>query len=443
MAHSSNGEAGKQVVAAIDGPGSFYHVLQEASDLGRFLKWLKDYHNISATGELLSGYKFLLGSILKCFLNEIYVNSALELTEDDIFFRAQFKGVLLRDTPNTCDKTILFKRIWTHGKTISKAKSWQELEQTIDRMKTDLDVFRELVENHCSPVVAFPKDFVLQAIAADHVFTFLNDTSHNIPLAELTFPSIEHTATERSLFEAFPGYVYGLQFLWYSLLGKEEFERTPVRGLHLALDEEEVKKHPRQKSRFEEMLEGGEEFGFFTKAKNVDESELDEDARDFVEAVRRDNPPRSERWAALDRFYGPIQDEIVNPRQTKLKVALGMSHLLGLHDYSKNILKDLLDPSRVEEPNYLTNDDSDSRKKRLALALQWYDVNVLDTQSLLVFNGVPAFASTLLGSVELAKAFRRDEQVRAIVFKHPASWENHYDYSFGVLIQAYGFHRIE
>ena len=438
MASSHGGGVGNPVAPAIDGPASLYHILQKASEVDNFLKWVEAQHQISGVEGLLSGYKFFLGSIMKCFLNEIYMNSALELTTDDILFRAQFKGILLRDTPNTCDETILFKRIWTHGKAVSKAKSWLELKEATDRMKADLDAFTDLVENHCSPTVPFPKNFVLQALAADHVFTFLNDTSHNLPLAELVFPSIEHTATEKSLFEAFPGYVYALQFLWYSLLGREEFERTAVRELHLALDEEEVKKHPRTKSHFEEMLEGKEGFGFFSKAEKIDESNLSEEARDFIESARRDNPARSERWAALDRFYRPIQNEIVNPRQARLQVALGMSHILGLQGYSKDVLKDLLDPSRVDEPHYLTGGDSDSRKKQLALALRWYDVNVLDTQTLRVFNGVPAFASTLLGSVELAKVFRRDEQVRAIVFKHPIGWENHYDYSFGVLIQAYG-----
>ncbi len=436
MANDSAEEAIGRVVPAIDGPGSFYHVLQEASDSGVFLKWLTDYHNISTVDELLSGYKFLLVSIIKCFMNEIYVNTGLELTEDDILFRAQFKGVLLRDTPNTCDKTVLFKRIWKHGREISKAKSWDTLQETIDRMKADLGAFRELVENHCSPNIPFPKDVVLQAIAVDHVFTYLNDTSKNLPQAELTFPSIEHTATEKSLFEAFPGYVFGLQFLWYRLIGREEFDRTPVRELHLALNEDEVKKHPRQKSRFEQMVEEGDEFGLFAKAEPVDESDLDEDAKDFLESLRRDNPPRSERWAALDRFYRPIQKEIVDPRQAKLGVALGMTQILALEGYTKDIIKDLLDPSKVDGPDYLTKEDSDSLKRRLALALLWYDVNVLDTQQLLVFNGVPAFAPTLVGSVDLARAFRRDAQVSVIVFKHPVSWEGHYDYSFGILIEA-------
>ena len=425
------------VVSAIDGPASFYYIFQEVSDVNGFLKWLRESLDISETTELLSGYKFLLGSIVKGFMNEIYVNSALGLTEDEAFFRAQFKGVPLGDTPNTCEKTILLKRVWTHGRAIAKSKAWQELDAVIVQAKTDLEVFRQLIENHCKTSSPHGKDFVIQAIAADHIFTLLNDTSHNIPLAELVFPSITPTATEKSLFDAFPGYVYGLQFLWYSVLGAEEFGRACVKDLHLALDEEEVKKHSRIKSHLQRMLEGEDESGLF-KMKEVDESELSEEAKDFMEVMRREGPARSERWAALDRFWGPIQEEIVRPREAKLGTALGMSHLLVLDGYTKDLLSELLDPSKVADADYLTNTDDASLKKRLSLKMLWYDVNVLDTQSLLVFNGAPAFASTLLGSVELARAFRREDPVKAIVFKHPAGWENHFDYSFGVFIQAYG-----
>jgi hypothetical protein len=437
MSSTANGDTIKQVFAAFDGPASFYYILQKASDVDGFLNWLRDYHCISATGKLLAGYKFLLGSIFKGFLNEIYAKTALELSDDEAIFRAQFKGVPLRDTPNTCEKTILLKRIWTHGRAVSKAKTWPDVRETIRQMKVDLDVFRQLIEGHCRTTAPFDKEYVIQAIASDHIFTFLNDTSHDIPLAELTFPSLEQTATEKYLSDAFPGYVYGLQYLWYSILGGEEFGQTCVKDLHLALDEEEVKKHPRPKSNFEEMLENGEKLGFLTKAEKVDKSDLDEELKGFVEALKCDSPPRSERWAALDRFYRPIQDEIVKPREAKLQVALGLSHLLVLEKYTKDLLKDLLDSNRVTQPDYLTKNDASSKKKRLSLAMLWYDVNVLDTQSLLVFNGVPAFASTLLGSVELAKAFRNKEPVKVIVFKHPAGMEDQFDYSFGVFIQAY------
>lgn len=438
MAGNQEQGKGEPVAAAIDGPSSFYYILLKASDVDGFLSWIRDYHHIDESSGLLSGYKFLLGSIFKCLMNGIHTNTSLELSEDEVYFRAQFVGVPLRNTPNTCEKTVLLKRIWIHGKAVSKAQTWQQLQDAIAEAKSDLDIFRRLPQDHSRPAVSFDKEYVIQSLACDHVFTFLNDTSHNIPLAELVFPSIEHTATKEYLFDAFPGYVYGLQYLWYSIIGSDEFGRTCVRELHLALDQEEVKKHPRPKSNFEEMLEHGEKFGFF-KAKEVNEADVSEEAKDFIEGAKRDMVPRSERWGALDRFYRHIQREIVHPREVKLQVALGMSHILVLEGYHKDLLKDLIDSSRVEEPEYLSKTDRDSKKKLLELEMLWYEVNVLDTQSLLVFNGVPAFASTLLGSVELAKAFRRGEQVKVIVFKHPAWPEGKFDYSYALLIDAFGW----
>ena len=362
MSKITNEDTAKQIFGSFDGPSSSYYILQNASDVDGFLTWLRKHHSIRVTEKLLAGYKFLLGSTFKNFLNEVYVNTALELSEDETLFRAQFKGVPLHETPNTCEKTILFKRIWMHGKAVSKAKTWKGIQKTTKKMKADLDVFRRLFEDHCRTTVPFDKEYVVQSIAIDYIFTYLNDTSHGIPLAELTFPSIEQTATEKYLSIAFPGYVYGLQYLWYSILGPEEFNQTCVKDLHLALDEKEVKKYPKEKSFIEKIFENGEKNGFFKKVVKVNESDLEEEEMGFIEAMKRNTPPHSELWANLDRFYRPIQEQIVRPREAKLKVKLGMSHLLVLEHYNKDFLNDLLDTNRVPPPDYLTKKSSKSRK---------------------------------------------------------------------------------
>ena len=151
-----------QLFSSFDGLGSSYYILDKASDVDGFLVWLRDYHSISKTGNLLGGYKFLLDSIFKTFLNEIYVNQALELNEDETFFRAQFKGVQLRDTPNTCEKTVLLKRIWIHGKSIAKAKTWQDVKERIKQMREDLGVFMQLVTDYCETTASFDKEYIIR-----------------------------------------------------------------------------------------------------------------------------------------------------------------------------------------------------------------------------------------------------------------------------------------
>jgi hypothetical protein len=422
----------RQYFSFFDGIGSSCYILDKASDVDGFLGWLQDYHSIGETGNLLGGYKFLLDSILKCFLYEIYVNHGMELSEDETIFRAHFKGVELRDTPNTCEKTVLIKRIWVHGKSISRAKTWLDVRERIKQMRKDLAVFGQLLTDHCEVTTSFDKEYVIQALACDRIFTFLNDTHHKIPLAELTFPSIKQTATEKYLTDAFPGYVYGLQYLWYSVIGKEQFKQTPAKDLHLALDKEEVKKYPKQKSPVEELLENMLP-GMFCEIK-IQKSKSSDKMNELRERLKRDRSPRSEVWSALDGFYRPIQEQIVDPRGKILKVNnLGVAHLLVLKGYSKRFLKDLLDPSKISDADYLTKNDPISIKKQLSFRMLWYDPDVLDTES--VFNGVPAFASTLLGSVELARAFRNSEPVKVIIFKHPAG-ENQFDYSFAIFIPA-------
>lgn len=387
------------------------------------------------TKELLSGYKVLIDSAFRCFLQEVYESTALDISEDEVLSRAHFKGVPLSETPNTCEKTVLLKRIWSHGRTVSKAKTWQEVEQAMVQMRTDLDVFRRLLEIYSCTHAPLDKELVIQSVACGQLLNFFNDTSHNIPRAQLVFPSIEYSATEQYLFSAYPGYVYGLQYLWYSILGKEEFERTCVRELHLALDEKRVEKYPRPRNTLEEILKNS---GVFVDITQIDHADLNEEERDFAEGVRRLMPPGSERWATLDRFFQSIYEGIVRPREERLKIVFGSSRLIVLDGYTKDLLEPLLDSNQVGEPEYLTKTDRDSCKRLLARAMLWYEVNVLDTQGLLVFNGAPAFASSLLGTVEVYRAHHSEVPVKAIIFKHPVGSENEFDYSFGVFVPVYG-----
>jgi len=423
------------VFATIDELGSAYFLLLKISEIERYLGWLEVYHQITMTKELLSGYKVLIDSAFRCFLQEVYESTALNISEDEVLSRAQFKGVALNETPNTCEKTILLKRIWSHGRTVSKAKTWQEVEQAMMRMKTDLDVFRRLLENYSSTQEPFSKDLVVKSIACGQLLNFFIDTSHNISKAALVFPSIEYTATEQYLSSAYPGYVYGLQYLWYSILGSEEFERTCVRELHLALDAKEVEKYPKPENVIEEIFKKS---GLFVDSTQIDNPDLNEDERDIIEGIHRLTPPGSERWATLDRFFESINEEIVRPREERLKTSFGWSRLIVLDGYAKDLLKELLDPSQVAEPEYLSKKDRDSCKKLLALAMLWYEVNVLDTQGLVVFNGAPAFASSILGTVEVYRAHHSQVPVKAIIFKHPVGPENEFGYSFGVFVPVYG-----
>jgi hypothetical protein len=199
------------------------------------------------------------------------------------------------------------------------------------------------------------------------------------------------------------------------------------------LDKEEVKKYPKQKSPLEELLEGTKLPGMFSEIK-IRKSKSSDKMSEIGELLKRDRAPRSEIWSALDRFYRPIQDQILKPREDALKVALGITRLLVLKGYRKKLLKDLLDSSKIADADYLAKNDRNSIKKQLAFKMLWYGANVLDTER--VFNGVPAFASNLLGSVELARAFRSSEPVKVIKFKHPAGMENQFNYSFAIFVPA-------
>lgn len=77
--------------------------------------------------------------------------------------------------------------------------------------------------------------------------------------------------------------------------------------------------------------------------------------------------------------------------------------------------------------------DKDSIQKMLEMKLLWYDVNVLDTQKLSIFNGVPAFLATIVGSTQLSRIFKVQSETAAKVFKHPTGRKGESDYSYRIL----------
>lgn len=259
----------------------------------------------------------------------------------------------------------------------------------MSQTKRDLHVFEQLLKHCVSANPLFGKETVVQSIACGQLLNLFIDAPRNIPRAQLCFPSIESVTAEPYLFSAYPGYLYGLQYLWYSILGRREFNRTCVKDLHLALNEEKLQRYPKPKNTFVELLQNS---GLFLDVTQRDNTALNDDDRELIEGMRRLAPLGSERWATLDRFFEPINEQIVRPRQVRLKTSLGMSHLLVLKRYTKRLLDGLLDPTMVSDADYLTKTDRDSCKKQLALAMLWYEICVLDTQGLVVFNGAPAHA---------------------------------------------------
>jgi len=436
----------KVVSTSVDEIFAFINILKIASKISEFRHWLKKYHKIEDDKDIFDGYKFFLITSLKCFINSIVNDKTLELEEDYTFFRADFVGKTLEDIPNTCEKIIFIKNVWNLSKKIRKSRNWEELEEGLKDLEKLFTVFDKFYNNTVS-IKNIDKKESLKIATEFYTYIFLNDTHRGYPHGSV-FPSIIRLPiSEEYLKRSFKGYVYSLQYLWFNLLGANKFENSCLRNLHKApelyskeaedyidlelgipVPEEEVKKKF-IKEKFSE-----------DQKLNNNLAEVESLSEEDLKKINKEKERLSQRkeWFALDRFFRKIGDEIIEPIEEKLKINLGLDPLLAIEKINKSFYRNLLSRGNIKEPKYLNRKDKESIKKQLDYHLLWYEVNVLDTQKLTVFNGVPAFISTLIGSVELNKYYNNNEKVLVRIFKHPALSIEKCDYSFGILIQAFG-----
>jgi len=79
-----------------------------------------------------------------------------------------------------------------------------------------------------------------------------------------------------------------------------------------------------------------------------------------------------------------------------------------------------------------------NEKEKLDYKLLWYQIEFLDSSKSHIFNGVPTFIQMLIGSAEAKRIFGIDEKAYVCKFTHPDKSVNGNDFSYGVLIEAFG-----
>ena len=433
---------------------SFVNILKINSNLNAFQDWMKEYHKMNDESEIFTGYKFFLDVCIRGFINSAIYESSLNLEEDFTFFRARFVGIELDDIPNTCEKTIFIKNIWNLTTKIRKAKRWDDLNEAVKTVDGLVTVFDMLLEKNICQTTELNKNDALKIVTKFYTYIFLNDLREGIPHVYLLTPILKSTATEEYLEKVYLGYVYALQYLWFVLLGKTKFEETSLKKMHMAheiysndveeqiesmlgipvLEEEIIDKiitKNMDKTNFERLEQSEFKILSSEKQSEKDINKLDGEKKRLQHL---------KNWFALDRFFAIINEEIIIPMEDQIKFDVRFNPLLKVtHRFNKNLFNRFLLTDQLKNPKYLeTTNDNRLLEKKLDYLFHWYDINVLDTQKLTVFNGVPSFISTLIGNVELNRIFGHDETVLVLRFKHPVKDIHGYDYSYGIFIQAFG-----
>jgi hypothetical protein len=132
-------------------------------------------------------------------------------------------------------------------------------------------------------------------------------------------------------------------------------------------------------------------------------------------------------WRELDSKYRVFQNIFVTPLEKEFSLGF------GLEEYFE--ITKAIDPKSFDETLFKKSKTSSlSLEEDLQQALFWYPVQAM--KGSYVFNGVATFSSLLSGTVTLKRLFGNNEKSYVARFVHPQ--QNGNDYSYGILIEAFG-----
>lgn len=381
--------------------------LEILGEVNAFQNWVKEVHPGKDADELFEGYKFSLNCCLNSFVSSLSEDHLLGIENDFLLNRAIAENIPIHHIENSCEKTILLKNIKPYVKGIIKSSSYNELHKQLNRFITDISSkFDFILNNHIeiSSEIGIDKETGIKLWLIDYAKTFLIQINNNGPTANFLNPlSISWTKKERKEYY-FDGYKYAIQFLWYQLLGKDEFNKTQLKNLHLADSWREYKYIEKEKSE-------DPRFDFLNQEFNLDEQ------------------------TCFDSYLYRIKQEITDPIFDKYKIqthSIDSYFQFSQKNYDKQLFIDLLDENKIKESNPNMTWEDKIRK-----CLYWYSFEIVNSRETQMHYGIPSFNTMLAGTVTLHKPKESEfSQIIVVKFTHPHKNKKKNDYSYGVLIDT-------
>jgi len=389
------------MVLYLDQIYGFIRIIQKLREIDSFKEWLFEHHKIENNSEFFDGYLFLIIVCLRNLFESISIDDSLDLEEDIVYNRAAFVGKFINDLPNSSQKIIFLKNIYHIIKKINKSKSWNELNQNLDYVHQKIfSKYEFLLENYISinkRLSSYQLDEILDNLAIFYSYIFLIDTSHGKPKGYFS-NFLKDKLSPIYLINTFKGYLFGLQFLFNSLLGLE-FEKTSLTKLHLCFKSKKFKEQSKKnKAQYAHRL-----------------------------------------WLCIDGYFESVQREIIEPLETNINFKLGSFPskpvFKPITSFDKTLFK-LLITEVPSEPDYLNRSDQKSINKQIRLNLFWYPFKVLSGEYP-IFTGVYSFVIVLNGSITLKSNYNSEEKLEIIRFIHPIDDERN-NYSYAILIDVIG-----
>lgn len=376
-------------------------ILNQLRDINLFENWLSEYKYDIDIQELFSGYRFLVSCCLNSFVDGIVYDSILGLKTDLPFDRAVSNSIPIHEIENSCEKTIFLKNVKPYIKNIQKAKTYDELAVNITIFENEISsIFNQIIEKRIIlNSNTINEETIFKYLLIDFTYLYLMQVENNGPLANFMTLLSAKLTNEMRLQEYFEGYKYGVQFIWFTLLGKDLFKKTSLFLLNNAntwRDYKYIKINP------------NDEFSFMN--------------REFI----------LEEQTCFDSYFYRVRDEIIERYKYSL-LNQDYYYEFKLNNYNrKQIFADLIYTTRIKyKPNF-------SLYEKIQYNLLWYPVEIINTRRYQMHFGVPSFNVMLVGNITLNDSKESElDSIYVVKFKHPQLTDNKKNnYSFGILIDA-------
>ncbi len=375
-------------------------ILKFASNTAGFRNWMSKHHNIKDLEPFFLGYRYFLEVCSIQFIDEITEDTSLELTEDETFQFAQSAGLLLDEIPNTCDKVVVLKNIWSALEPICEAQSWNELEIAIHKANDIISIFSEIFKNVDTNEKNVQNNMI-NLVTLHYAHIRLNDTCRLKPLGSVL--GLVKSSVEEPGSEHFAGYAFTLEYLWYSLLDKVVFEKSPAKYIH-----------------------------------NPHDAFSEAEYQTIKESYSSPDDPEYQKgriaWIALDHLYGPLFECCIHPYLKEFDPREPV--FFFVKEYDCQLIDPLLDRTRVREPYYLLDQsDEESWYKTIDYYLRWVSVAYIDTGGAHDCFGTYAFIPFLLG-LRATNRPSESDKIEILRVRHPERFSNGYAYSYAILNNA-------
>jgi hypothetical protein len=341
---------------------------------------IEEFHNFLAkrktkcSDDIFDGFIFLAKTVSRSFLEEISRGWSLNLPETITFSRALHSGVPLEKIKNSSQKVVFIKNLHQMLRTL-----WKSNDAT------------SYSRNH-----KFVQDTFLKTIKVI--------LESNVDLRKDVRIHGKHKVVRRMA-------------ILYALIYLGEIRHGYPQGFFFSLS-----KTPRP-NEYTSKVFRGYKFGLaFVWKRLLDEEKVTNKKLLITKLLK------SRNWKTLDAQFEFINNYVVAPLEEEINISFGFGKYFEI---KKPISTELWDKSLFQKPS----DPTLSKEEDLQQELLWYPIQAMTGHY--VFNGVTTFSSLLIGTVNLKRRHGNDEKTFVVRFVHPVG-EGKNDYSYAVLIEAYG-----